>query len=199
MIRSFKKMQRTHMRALDGYVGKLSDIFFDDRTWKVRYFVAEFSDWFLEKDVLVSPSAISTFDGTSLNIALTKAEMRACPRAGSSQEVDPHLQSCKNLCSFELICKDEDIGAMHDLLVDDSLWLIRFLIAKISDGNILEEKLLGPQLVEDIEWRLSTVILGINRRKTLSKPRFDASRHLDTSYETLLRELYESDKSFSLK
>ena len=82
MIRSYKKMQGMPIRALDGYFGKIRDVYFDDRTWRIQYFVAELVAWFSGKNVLVPPSAVSPFDGTSLKIELTKSELKKCPGAG---------------------------------------------------------------------------------------------------------------------
>lgn len=235
MIRSYKKMQGTHIRALDGNMGRLKDVYFDDTMWSVQYFVAEFITWFSGKDVLVPPSAVSPFDGASLKVELTKAELRACPNAdsalpfalrrqyrerslfnlgGGNQDLasggplaiqpvmesaetisgaDPHLRSCMNVSHYKLIAADGDLGSIQDVLIDDSLWLIRFLVVRISGDDAGEEKLYEPQLIEDVEWPLAIVKIRITRNQALSRPRFDSSRHLDTSYETLLREMCDSE------
>jgi hypothetical protein len=232
MIRSYKKMQGMPIRALDGYFGKIRDVYFDDRTWRIQYFVAELVAWFSGKNVLVPPSAVSPFDGTSLKIELTKSELKKCPGADSAlpvylqrqyrertlfnlasggknisnegpfivppmidgeqsmSGVDPHLRSCKNVSRYELIASDGDIGGIQDLLIDDSLWLIRFLIAKADEDG--PEKLYGPQFIDNIEWSLAVVKIGITKNQAQLKPNFDATRQLDTSYEYLLKELYDS-------
>jgi hypothetical protein len=86
MIRSFKRMQGMPIKVLDGEIGKLKDVYFDDKNWTVQYFVVELGSWFLGKDVLVPPSTIAPFDGTSLRVQLTKDELQACPHADSDTD-----------------------------------------------------------------------------------------------------------------
>jgi hypothetical protein len=232
MIRSYKRMQETRIRALDGEIGILKDVYFDDSSWQIQYFVIELGTWFSGKDVLVPPGVVSPFDGVSLKVELTKAELRSCPHADeaipvSLQEryrarsffnlvctagslmnggplivppisfdandasvIDPHLRSCRNVSRYELVARDGDVGAIQDLLIDDSFWLIRFVVAIVNGVRDRQAKLFGPQIIEDIEWSLSVVKIGANRNQALLKPSFDANKHLDTSYEFLVKEVY---------
>lgn len=231
MIRSFNKMHGLHIKALDGEIGKLKDVYFDDRSWGVEYFVIELGSWFTGYDVLVPPSIISYFDGTLLNVQLTKAELKTCPHADSaipvslqpryraknllsmtysygnftyggpmmvppiienSQNVlnDPHLRSCKNVSHYALVCQDGSVGSNIDMLIDDSLWIIRFIVANLNSVSKHRNILYGPPIIEDIDWALASVKVALPRNKVLCKPEIDISRYIDTSYEVLLREMY---------
>jgi hypothetical protein len=234
MIRSFKKLQGIQISTLDGVDGALKDVYFDDRSWNVRYFVVETRSRFSEKDVLVLPNTVSSSDGKSINIKLTKTELQTCPDAGSAKPVtlqqrykakalfdlirssgnfwngeplmipsfpkddqegdafDPHLRSCKYISRYELIANDGDVGPVQDFLIDDSLWLIRFAVAVINSGSEDQERLFGPQIIENIEWALEVVKIAATRKEALSKPHFNAIRHLDTSYEVFVNDIYGS-------
>lgn len=225
-------MQGTHIKALDGEIGKLKDVYFDDKSWTVQYFVVELGSWFSGKDVLVPPAIIAPFDGTVLNVQLTKDELQACPHADSAIPVslqqrynnrsifnmvytsgsfmsggpmlvppisdnvknvsggNPHLRSCKSVSTYELVAHDGGVGSIQDILFDDSFWLIRFIVAKVNCNGECQEKLYGPQIIEDIEWSLAVVKIAGTRNQALNKPSFDASRHLDTSYEVLVEGIY---------
>jgi hypothetical protein len=234
MIRSFKKMQGIHIRALDGEIGKLKDVYFDDRSWEVNYFVVELGPWFSEKIVLVSPAAVSTFDGVMLNVELTKSELRTCPHADSAipvslqrkyvdrsffdlvcsagslinggpfmvppvndattnviPEENPHLRSCGSIINYSLAARDGNIGIIGDFLIDDYLWLIRFIAAPISNDCDSKSIIIEPQLIVSINHQLSVVKLIITNFIALQKPCFDDSRHLDISYEAIIKDIYD--------
>jgi hypothetical protein len=230
MVRSFMKMHKTHIRALDGEIGTLKDVYFDDRSWKVTYFVIELGPWFSGKDVLVSPAVMSPFDST-IQVELTKAEMKACPDAGSATPVsqreryrervlfnlaytagsytagglpaaapatditlpgsqfDPHLRSCNSVMTYKMAARDGIFGTVHDVLIDDSLWLIRFVVAAAEDSGVSQELLYGPAIIDNIETSSAVVKVALSREQALRRPAFDAVRHLDTSYESFSREL----------
>jgi hypothetical protein len=232
MIRSFMKMQGTQLWALDGEIGILKDVFFDDRNWKIQYFIMELGSWFSGMDVLIPPALVSPFDGTSLKVQLTKRELQVSSYEDSALPVslqqryheratyniastigcfigsgpivvppiqenvknaiwdDPHLWSCKNVSRYEVIALDGDAGSNQDILIDDSRWLIRFIVASIDKHGQSLKKLYSPQIVEDIEWALEIVNVSEKKDKISSRPCFDASRHLDISYEMIAKEMY---------
>jgi sporulation protein YlmC with PRC-barrel domain len=77
-------MQGTQIYAIDGELGNLKDVYFDDTSWKVQYFVVELGSWFTGKEVLVPPEVVLPFDGNSLEVSMTKAELKLCPYADSA-------------------------------------------------------------------------------------------------------------------
>lgn len=237
MIRSFKRMQGMPIKVLDGEIGKLKDMYFDDNNWTVQYFVVALGSWFSGKDVLVPPATIAPFDGISLKVQLTKAELQACPHADSAipvslqqrynvksifnmvytsgnfmsggpmlvspvcdsvkyiSEGNPHLRSSKSVSTYQLVAHDGEIGAIKDILFDDSFWLIRFIVAKVNNIEDCQERLFGPQIIEDIEWSLAIVRIAGTRNQAHKKPHFDASRYLDTSYEVLVENVYNTEST----
>lgn len=50
------------VRATDGDVGKIDDLYFDDEEWTVRYVVVNTGSWLAGRRVLLSPVALGTLD-----------------------------------------------------------------------------------------------------------------------------------------
>ena len=79
-------------------MGTVSDLLFDDRTWKVRWLVADTGGWLNGRKVLIHPSAIGHADNArqTLPIRLTKAQVQGRPdiaQDGSvSMEMEDHLR-----------------------------------------------------------------------------------------------------------
>lgn len=79
MIRTSNELYQRPIHAVDGDLGTVFDLYFDDRSWNIRYIVAELGSWFKSKRVLISPSAFAEFDGASLKVHLTRKEISDCP------------------------------------------------------------------------------------------------------------------------
>jgi hypothetical protein len=57
MLQSLKQLNGNKLAALDGDLGHVKDFYFDDRTWAVRYVVADTGNWLPGRLVLLSPHA----------------------------------------------------------------------------------------------------------------------------------------------
>jgi sporulation protein YlmC with PRC-barrel domain len=58
MLQTVKDLKGDKIMAIDGHIGSVEDVYFDDIGWAVRYLVVNTSDWLPGKRVLVSPAAI---------------------------------------------------------------------------------------------------------------------------------------------
>ncbi len=47
------------LAALDGEIGSVKDFYFDDKTWTIRYLVADTEPWLPERLVLLYPHAFA--------------------------------------------------------------------------------------------------------------------------------------------
>ncbi len=88
MLRSFKALNGFAIRATDGRIGRVRDVYFDDRNWRVRYCVADSDRWFAEH-VLVGQRSLSVSDTVrrELWVRLSKAEVKRSRSAKSDQPV----------------------------------------------------------------------------------------------------------------
>jgi hypothetical protein len=82
------------MKAVDGGIGVVSDLLFDDRTWQVRWLVADAVEWLTGRKVLIHPSAIDGRDykRRELRVGLTKAQVRASPGILQDQPVSRRME-----------------------------------------------------------------------------------------------------------
>ena len=87
MLRRFTDLRRCTIGAKDGELGKVSDLYFDDMGWAVRYLVVDTGRWLPGRQVLISPAMAGEVEPHShvLPVALTKDQVRKSPN------VDTHL------------------------------------------------------------------------------------------------------------
>ena len=81
MLRSLRKIIGYTMRAIDGEMGRIGDLFFDDHTWTIRYFIIDTGKWFPGRHVLVAPSSIGEPDWETGTVPInhTMEEIRNSP------------------------------------------------------------------------------------------------------------------------
>jgi hypothetical protein len=81
MLHSLKTICGFAVEAVDGTVGQVSEFCFDDRTWLIRYLVAETGHWLERREVLLTTSVLSAplLDRRVLPISLNRQAVEDYP------------------------------------------------------------------------------------------------------------------------
>jgi uncharacterized protein YrrD len=82
------------LHARDGDIGKLEEIYFDDKRWVVRYFVVRTGSWLLGRHVLIVPSVITGVDEEQecLQVDLAKEQIKHAPPVDTVLPVSRHYE-----------------------------------------------------------------------------------------------------------
>jgi hypothetical protein len=89
-LRSVSEVSGYAIRAVDGELGHVEDLLFDDLSWATRYLVIDTSNWWFGKRVLVAPewiTDISWADG-SVSVSVTRQQLKSAPQYDRAQHVD---------------------------------------------------------------------------------------------------------------
>jgi uncharacterized protein YrrD len=62
MLRSMQELKDYTIGATDGEIGHVTDFFFDDEAWVIRYLVVETGSWLMTRKVLISPFSLMEAD-----------------------------------------------------------------------------------------------------------------------------------------
>jgi sporulation protein YlmC with PRC-barrel domain len=89
MLRPLSKLKGHAIEATDGRIGTVSDVLFDDASWKTRWLVIDTGRWLPGRKVLIHPSAISGVDDERqrVSVTLTKARIEGSPDIMQDQPV----------------------------------------------------------------------------------------------------------------
>lgn len=89
MLRGRKAFDSCSLRAHDGAIGSIKDIYFDDEHWSVRYFVVSTGSWLNDRKVLISPAAVRNVDWAQHEIVvnLSKDQVRNSPDYNTDKPV----------------------------------------------------------------------------------------------------------------
>jgi hypothetical protein len=83
------------IRAVDGEIGTVADIYFDDETWAIRYLVVDTGGWLGGRQVLISPISVVQTDWAAkqLDVALTKRQVENSPAIDTHQPVSRQYEA----------------------------------------------------------------------------------------------------------
>ena len=89
MLRSIKDLHGCDVRASDGKIGCINQVYFDDETWGIRYLVIETGNWLHDRQVLVSPYSLKPVDWSSstVYVKLTRQQVRDSPMLDTHKPV----------------------------------------------------------------------------------------------------------------
>jgi uncharacterized protein YrrD len=89
MLQQIKELYGDKLAAVDGDIGRVRDVYFDDKTWVVRYVVADTGSWLKERLVLLSPHAFGKLSphAKALNVKLTRRQIEDSPSIESHKPI----------------------------------------------------------------------------------------------------------------
>lgn len=89
MLAKCKDILGFSLRARDGEIGKVKDIYFDDHTWHVRYLVVDTGSWLIERKVLIAPEALSSpnYEAEDIPVDLTMKQVEESPDVDADKPI----------------------------------------------------------------------------------------------------------------
>jgi len=89
MLRNIEFLQGCAVKASDGDVGTVTQFYFDDEAWGVRYLVVDTGNWLRDRQVLISPYAVLHTDpgSSEVHVRLTQQQVRDSPNIDAHKPV----------------------------------------------------------------------------------------------------------------
>jgi len=89
MLRTMKDLEDCTIIASDDNIGHVTDFYFDDQAWVIRYLIVDTGSWLLSRKVLISPIAISSFNWSEklLSVSITKEQVKNSPDIDTKKPV----------------------------------------------------------------------------------------------------------------
>jgi len=99
MFKHLRDLEGFRLAAADGEIGHVTDLYFEDDEWAVRYIVVSTGNWLVGKKVLISPNAVEAvkWDDECIKVGLTREQVRNSPDIETDrpisrqQEAEYHL------------------------------------------------------------------------------------------------------------
>src|SRR5665213_2122152 len=89
MLHNVKELEGALVEAVDGQLGTVKDLYFDDKRWAIRYMVVETGTWLKGRKVLISPNAVHRvgWDDGVMHMSLTQQQVRDSPSIDTDKPV----------------------------------------------------------------------------------------------------------------
>jgi PRC-barrel domain len=90
MLRNVNDLKDFAIQAIDGTVGRVTDFYFDDETWVIRYLVVDTGTWLSSRKlVLISPIAFGrpNWEEKVLPVSITKEQVKNSPDIDTKKPV----------------------------------------------------------------------------------------------------------------
>ena len=89
MLITSNQLKGFGIRATDGELGIVDQLYFDDETWAIRYLTVETGGWLGGRPVLISPVSViyADADARCLDVALTKKQVADSPDVDTQKPV----------------------------------------------------------------------------------------------------------------
>lgn len=89
MLREVKGLHGATIHALDGEIGRVDEILFDDKHWTVRYLIVDTGKWLSGRKVLISPMAFGrlNWEANTFDINLTRDQIENSPGVETNEPV----------------------------------------------------------------------------------------------------------------
>lgn len=166
MLLGIGDLRRFTIAAREGPLGSVSDVYFDDRGWSVRYLVVDAGNRRPGRRVLVSPFAVRrSSEPATLRVALSEQQLAACPDVDSrglpGSSTQQHLHTATAVVGYTILTEDGEIGHVKDVLVDDQAWAIRYLAVDAKNRWAGKNVLVSPAWLTLVTWDASKTLYCI--------------------------------------
>jgi sporulation protein YlmC with PRC-barrel domain len=119
------------------------------------------------------------------------AAERATPAGLPGPSIDDvHLHSAVELRGYHIEGSDGQIGQVHDFIVDDETWEVRYLVISTSNWWMGKEVLVSPLWASSVSWEDRIVHVDMSRESIKESPEFNASAGINREYESSLYDYY---------
>jgi hypothetical protein len=87
-MNSVSRLNGSTIAATDGEIGHVTEVYFDDGSWVIRYLVVDTGTWLSGREVLISPYAVKQpIEGKSIAVSLTREQVEHSPNIDTHQPV----------------------------------------------------------------------------------------------------------------
>ncbi len=110
------------------------------------------------------------------------------------EEETSHLHGTKYLSGYHIHASDGEIGHVDDFLIDDTDWVVRYIVVQTHNWIHGKKTLISPQWITKINWELSNLNIRFSRNKIKNSPEYNPETEITRDYENNLYDYYGKEK-----
>lgn len=150
-----------NVKAPDGFIGKIRDFYFHERSWQVRYIMLDTGDW-LDKDITISPFALLEANVATqvFPVRTTRQKIELRERGNNVDVIGDHLdgfRSTQSTIGSALKSPEAMLGKVFDYIIEDTNWEIRYLVIEVVRSKSKKVLLMNTQHLFNVDWLPQTI------------------------------------------
>jgi hypothetical protein len=110
------------------------------------------------------------------------------------EEDETHLRNTKEVIGYHLRATDGDIGHIEDVIVEDDLWGICYMVIDTRNWLPGRKVLIPPTWIKEIRWTEKRVSVDLSREKVKESPEYNPSDPVNREYEIRFYDYYGRPK-----
>ena len=91
---------------------------------------------------------------------------------------ESRLRSLKEIIGYQIEAVDGPLGVAEDFLIEDALWVIRYVVVDTKSWKPGRQVLAPPLWVEQVSWSERRIHLRVSRHKLKTSQRAAPGTHL---------------------
>jgi len=108
--------------------------------------------------------------------------------AGAVGEKESRIRSIREVVGYHIQAIDGAIGHVHDFLIDDEKWEIRYMVADTRNWWPGKEVLVSPQWIASVNWEEAKVHVDLTKESIRNSPEYENLNAISREYEEKLFE-----------
>ena len=192
MLRSVYSMSGFTVQATDKAIGTVREFLFDANAWEIRYMVFDPDHQIAGRNVVIAPVAFGkpVWEARQFPVLLTQDQVRTGPDKECEQRKTAHLHSTQEVMGCRVQALDGEIGCVEDLIVDDDVWGIAYIIVKIEQWQPEREVLIAPDWITEVQWHKKTMSVDLSGERIKYSPEYNPADPVNREYEIQLYDFY---------
>ena len=180
------------IQATDKPAGTVDDIFIDDVLWTVRHVAVADAGGLGTQMASVDPGSLGKLDRETRHLHVNKSHDQIAEGPDVSGDLpvsnqgkhhgDPHLRSIREVKGYKVVGVDGTVGQVDDFIAGDDDWKIHFVVVAANDAAGGRKVLVGPGLINQVDFNAKTVHLELDRDHFVNSPEYDPDhpiKHLE--------------------
>jgi hypothetical protein len=103
---------------------------------------------------------------------------------------DPNLRSTREVVGYGVNATDGEIGHIHDFIVDDQDWQMRYAVVDTRTWLPGRKVLLALSWIQRFDWAQRLADIDLSRDQVQNSPEYDPDQPVNRRYEKVLYDYY---------
>ena len=116
------------------------------------------------------------------------------PNEPYPEPAESEMRSMEEILDYDIQAKDGGIGRLQDVIMDDEVWAIRYMIIDTHKWLPGKSVLVSPAWASEVVSTEEKVYVDLTRKQVESSPEFDPEVPINREYETRLYDYYGRPK-----